>query len=72
VYYSNYYDGGRQVVNELEYGMTETNMLQNCGIIRFTEVPHQFLGSVFTPTNKEGMTKSCVHFGFCHTICLII
>jgi hypothetical protein len=52
------YDGGRQVVNEAEYGMTETIMLKNRMIERFSKVPYQFLGTVFERVDRIPTTAN--------------
>jgi hypothetical protein len=62
--YTMYYNGTRQVVYEVGYGMTQTIMRRNGTIFNFSEVPYQFLGTVFEPVNGAGPTSELCTFWF--------
>jgi hypothetical protein len=57
VNFSMFYDGDRQVVNELDFGMTETLMVMSVDglntTVNFSAIPYHFLSEAFEAINIE-------------------
>jgi hypothetical protein len=55
--FSMFYDGGRQVVNELDFGMTETVMVESLNgverTVNFSAIPYHFLSEAFEAINID-------------------